>query len=143
MTFKTVMEFVASTLIFIFMWFPVWLVSLFAVPVMLWMDWSGYTTWFGNYKWGRGINHYKAKATTFWKQWYFLCWRNPVSNFGTQVLATSAYSNNIWLYDRKIVGNFYIKYGWKNPSGESPSTRSFVYRPWFHTAKNFKEGSPL
>lgn len=141
MTSKGIKQFLASTAIFILVWLPVWIVSIVAVPLMLWMDWTGYTTWFGNFKWGRGITHYKAKATTFWKQWWFLCMRNPVSNLSTTVLSVSASKNWVWLVDKKIVGNFYWLYGWKNPSGEMPERRTFVYRPWFHTDKNFKSST--
>lgn len=143
MTSKGIKQFLASTAIFILVWLPVWIVSLVAVPLMLWMDWTGYTTWFGNFKWGTGTTHYKAKADTFWKKYYFLCFRNPISNFSSTVLAVSASKSWVWLYDRKIVGNFYLKYGWKNPSGELPNVRTFIFRPWFHTSKNFKETAPL
>lgn len=142
MTSKEIGQLIISILLFI-PWLAVELVSIVAVPFMLWMDWSGYTTWFGNFKWGTGTTHYKAKADTFWKKYYFLCFRNPISNFSSTVLAVSASKSWVWLYDRKIVGNFYLKYGWKNPSGELPNVRTFIFRPWFHTSKNFKETAPL
>lgn len=125
------MKFLASTLICI-PWALVWVVSLFVVPFMLRSKkWDGKTTWFGNFKYGRGDTHYKFPATTFWRQWWFLCIRNPVSNFGKQVLDVSD-AEWVWLYDQKLIGRLYWKYGWKTPSGEMPTRRTFVYRPWVH-----------
>ena len=66
----------------------------------------------------------------YWKQWRFLCIRNPVSNFGKQVLAVKD-APWVWLYDKKIVGNFYLLYGWKNAHAETKGMRTFVFRPWF------------
>ena len=123
------MKFLASTLVFI-PWFLAWLVSLIVVPFMLRSKkWDGRTTWFGNFKWGRGEEHYNYPATTRWRQWVFLCIRNPVSNFGKQVLAVKD-APWVWLYDVQIYKRFHWKYGWKTPSGEMPGVRTFVYRPW-------------
>lgn len=123
------MKFLASTLIFVFAKFPVILVSFIVVPFMLLSKWDGRTTWFGNFKWGRGKEHYKFPATTRWRQWVFLCIRNPVSNFGKQVLAVKD-APWVWLHDQQIYKRFHWKYGWKTPSGELPGVRTFVYRPW-------------
>lgn len=124
------MKFLASTLIFIFTQLPVILVSCYAVPLMLLTNWNGRTTWFGNHKYGRGDTHYKAPSEgKFWKQYRFLCIRNPVSNFGKQVLAVKD-ADWVWLHDQKIIGRFHWLYGWKNPTEEQPGIRSFVYRPW-------------
>lgn len=130
------MNFIISTILFI-PWFILWLISLFIVPIMLkakWNGkplWDGTTTWFGNFKWGRGELHYKFPAKTLKQQWWFLCMRNPVSNFGKRVLAVKD-KPWVWLHDVKIIGRFHWKYGWKTPSGEMPGIRTFVYRPWFH-----------
>lgn len=123
------MKFLASTAIFI-PWAIVWLISLFIVPFMLLTKWDGRTTWFGNFKYGRGDTHYKAPSEgKYWKQYRFLCIRNPVSNFGKHQLAVDD-KPWVWLCDVHIIKNMYIKYGWKNPSGEMPTKRTFVYRPY-------------
>lgn len=125
------MRFLVSTLLFI-PWLFVVIASLFAVPVMLKTKWDGKSTIFGNFKYGRGDSHYKAPSNgEYWKQLRFLVVRNPVSNFGTHQLAVDD-EPWVWLYDQKIIGRFYWKYGWKTPSGEMPTRRTFVYRPWLH-----------
>lgn len=124
------MKFIASTLIFFLLQTPVMLASFVIVPLMLLTKWDGKTTWFGNFKYGRGDTHYKAPSEgKYWRQVRFLCIRNPVSNFGKQVLAVKA-APWVWLHDHKIIGRFYWKYGWKLPSGEQPSMRSYVFRPY-------------
>lgn len=121
------MHFLASTFIFVLLQLPMIVLSLIAVPVLLLTRWDGKTTWFGNWKYGRGDTHYAYPASgVFWRQWWFLCIRNPVSNFGKQVLAVKD-APWVWLNDTKVVGRFHWKYGWK--LGE---TRTFVYRPWLH-----------
>lgn len=123
------MKFLASTIILI-PWAIVWVVSLFAVPFMLLTKWGGRSTWFGNFKYGRGDTHYKAPSNgEYWKQYRFLCIRNPVSNFGKLVLAVDD-KPWVWLCDVHIFKNMYILYGWKNPSGEMPTRRTFVWRPY-------------
>ena len=123
------MKFLASTIIFI-PWFIVWVISLFAVPIMLKTKWDGRTTWFGNFKWARGDAHREFPATTFWRQYWFLCIRNPVSNFGKLVLSVGD-KPWVWLEDRHVYKSLHWKYGWKLPSGEMPTRRTFVYRPYF------------
>lgn len=124
------MKFFASTAIFLLAQLPVILLSFIVVPFMLLTKWNGKTTWFGNFKWGRGDDHYKAPSQgEYWKQYRFLCWRNPVSNFGKQVLAVDD-KPWVWLCDVHIIKNVYILYGWKNPSGEMPTRRTYVYRPY-------------
>lgn len=122
------MKFLASTIIFI-PWAIVWIVSLLAVPIMLLTKWDGKTTWFGNFKYGRGDTHYKAPSNgEYWKQYRFLCLRNPVSNFGKGPLSVKA-APWVWLHD---VGYKRVRllFGWKLPSGEMPTRRTFVYRPY-------------
>lgn len=125
-------DFVVSTLIFVFAQLPIILLSFIVVPLMLLTKWDGRTTWFGNFKYGRGDAHYKAPSEgKYWKQYSFLCIRNPVSNFGKLVLAVDD-KPWVWLEDRRIAGRFYFKYGWKTPSGEMPTKRTFVFRPYFN-----------
>lgn len=124
------MKFLASTLIFI-PWAIVWLISLFIVPCILLTKWDGRTTWFGNFKYGRGDTHYEAPSNgEYWKQYRFLCWRNPVSNFGKFQLAVDD-KPWVWLEDMQVYKSLHWMYGWKLPSGEMPDKRTYVYRPYF------------
>jgi hypothetical protein len=124
------MNFLISSLIWFLVFLPMVLISFPVVAIMLLTSWDGTTTWFGNSKYGRGDTHYEAPSVgIFWRQWNFLCIRNPVSNFGKKVLSVSSDKTWPWLVDKKIIGNFYWLYGWKNPVEGS---RTFVYRPWFH-----------
>jgi len=128
----TIINFLISSLIFFFIQLPMILVSFPVVAIMLLTKWDGKTTWFGNFKYGRGDTHYKAPAEgIYWKQWKFLCVRNPVSNFGKRQLAVDP-KPWVWLHDPKIIGKLHWKYGWKETNPESNYKRTFVYRPWFH-----------
>lgn len=123
------MKFIISSLIFFFLQLPIIVLSLFVVPPLLLTKWDGTTTWFGNFKYGRGDTHYKVPSKgKYWKQCRFLCIRNPVSNFGKRVLSISETAKWAWLEDKQVFGNFYWMYGWKNPVD---GMRTFVYRPWF------------
>ncbi|MHB8981453.1 hypothetical protein [Thiobacillus sp.] len=124
------MKFLASTLIWFGVFLPMVLISFPVVAAMLLTKWDGKTTWFGNWKYGRGDTHYKAPSEgIFWKQWRFLCIRNPASNFGKRVLSVKD-AKWVWLHDRRIVGRFHWKYGWKDAVAENGGLRTFVYRPW-------------
>lgn len=130
------MKFIASSLLWWGLFLPMILLSFIVVPFMLLTKWDGTTTWFGNFKYGRGDTHYAAPSEgKYWKQLRFLCIRNPVSNFGKRVLSVSAaiewplsVLGGPWLIDQHVVGTFYWMYGWKNPVD---GMRTFVYRPWF------------
>jgi len=129
------MRFLISSLIFFCVQLPMIALSFPAVAIMLLTKWDGTTTWFGNFKYGRGDTHYKAPSGgVYWKQWRFLCARNPVSNFGKRVLSVKD-AHWVWLYDTKVVGRFHWNYGWKNPTPENLGLRTFVYRPWIKKEK--------
>lgn len=122
--------FLISSLIFFLIQLPMILVSYVVVPFMLLTNWDGKTTWFGNFKYGRGDTHYKAPSNgKFWLQWKFLCVRNPVSNFGKKVISVKD-RPWVWLRDTRLFGGWYWKYGWKTPVPENEYLRTFVYRPW-------------
>ena len=122
------MRFLISSLIWFGLFLPMVVLSFFITPIMCLTKWDGKTTWFGNFKYGRGDTHYKAPSEgKYWKQVQFLCIRNPVSNFGKQVLSIPASLEWPWLHDQHVVGTFYWMYGWKNPVD---GRRTFVYRPW-------------
>ena len=124
------MKFLVSTAIFMFAWLPMFIIGLPVTFVLLLTSWDGTTTWFGNRKYGRGDTHYKAPSEgKYWKQVRFLCIRNPVSNFGKEVLSVSDSLGWPWLNDQHLFGSWYWLYGWKNPVD---GKRTFVYRPWVH-----------
>lgn len=123
------MKFLASTIIAI-PWLIVWLLSHPFVLIALHTKWDGKTTIFGNFKYGRGDDHYKTPSRSeYWKQYRFLCIRNPVSNFGKFQLAVDD-KPWVWLEDVQVYKSLHWKYGWKLPSGEMPTRRTFVYRPY-------------
>lgn len=122
-----IFHFLASFLIWFFLWLPVWVVSIPAVAIMLLTDWSGGATWFGNYKYPRGYgNGHFPENGGYWDSWWFLVIRNPVSNFGKKVLSVSTASSWPWHYNLHITGRWYCKFGWK-PSKNMD--RTFVFRP--------------
>lgn len=122
------MKFLVSFFIWEFIFFPVVLLSFLIVPILCLTKWDGTTTWFGNSKYGRGDTHYKAPSEgKYWKQLNFLCIRNPISNFGKQVLSVKETNTWAWLEDKQIYKNFYWMYGWKNPVD---GMRTYVFRPW-------------
>lgn len=126
------LRFITSSLIWFGLFLPMVLLSFLVVPILLLTKWDGTTTWFGNWKYGRGDTHYKAPANgEYWKQLRFLCIRNPVSNFGKQVLSVKDH-DWVWLYDTHVLGKLHWKYGWKDAVAENNNLRTFVYRPWFH-----------
>ncbi len=128
-------QFIKSAALWFFVFLPVVLVGFVVVPFMLRTKWDGKTTWWGNFKYGRGDTHYKKPSKgIFWRQWMFLCLRNPASNFGKRVLSVKD-APWVWLYDAHVIGNLYWKFGWKDPVPENDYLRTFVFRPWFHDAK--------
>lgn len=124
------MNFIVSSLIWWLFFLPMVLASFPIVACLLLTKWDGTTTWFGNFKYGRGDTHYKAPSEgKYWKQWVFLCIRNPVSNYGKRVLSVKESREWPWLNDQHLFGRWYWMYGWKNPVN---GLRAFVYRPWRH-----------
>ena len=67
---------------------------------------------------------------TLWQQWWFLCVRNPVSNFGKQVLSVRGDCPWAWLEEKHLFGNWYFKYGWKPKDERTGWMRTFICRPW-------------
>ena len=135
------MKFIISSLIWWCIFLPMVLLSFLVVPVLCLTKWDGTTTWFGNFKYGRGDTHYKAPSEgKYWKQVRFLCIRNPVSNFGKRILSVKNSLGWPWLNDQHVVGTLYWMYGWKNPTDDLKDSsgnllRTFVYRPWFKKEK--------
>lgn len=130
---KPIYQFIISSLIFFLVQLPMILISFPVVAIMLLTKWDGKTTWFGNFKYGRGDTHYKAPSNgVYLRQWKFLCVRNPVSNFGKKIISVKETRSWAWLRDDHIAGDWFWKYGWKNPVPENDNLRTFVFRPWKH-----------
>lgn len=121
----------ATFLIWLLTYPPLVFVSLFAVPVMLWQGWEGYTTWFGNRRYGLYGNS-AMPCDNMIESWWFLCIRNPISNFGKEVLSVSSTASWPWHYDIPLFWRLWIKAGWKvNKDPVSNPERTFVFRPYF------------
>lgn len=109
---------ISTYLIWLLVYLPLIAVSLIAVPVMLHFGWDGYSTWFGNRKYGRyGNAEYPTHSRL--QEWLFLAVRNPISNFGKEVLAVSVrgpvtLSGNPSVTDGKpgITGRYIATAGW-------------------------------
>lgn len=106
-------------LIWFLTYIPLIVVSAFAVPVMLLNGWQGYTTWFGNRKYGR-FGNTAYPATNRWREWLFLVIRNPISNFGKETMSKTltepvTVTGNPAITDGKpgITGYYYARSGWK------------------------------
>lgn len=126
-------RFLISFFIVVFLWFPMVILSLPVVAIILKTEWSGTTTWFGNKLHGRGTTHYKGQTSgNYWKEWYWLCIRNPVSNFGKFVINTTDKTKWAWLEDKYLFNGWYLLFGWKNPDPRIENRRPFVFRPWKH-----------
>ena len=124
-------QFIISTIIFFLLWLPMFIVGLFATAILLRPShkWDGKTTWFGNRLYGRVGNSHMPTNPTRFDEWNFLALRNPISNFGKEVLSVNKALEWPWFNDQHVVGSWYWVYGWKNPVD---GLRTFVYRPWRH-----------
>lgn len=97
---------------------PMIALSIITVPLMLGLGWDGYTTWFGNRKYGRyGNDAYRTRRQ--WQEFVFLVVRNPVSNFGKEVMshtvaAPVTIEGNPAITDGApgITGWYYARSGW-------------------------------
>ena len=58
------------------------------VPILLLTRWNGRTTWFGNEKWGRGHGHFEHHTETYWEEFVWLTYRNPINNLMNRFGAT-------------------------------------------------------
>ena len=110
---------------------PLILASAFAVPYKLASGWEGYTTLFGNRKYGRYGNKAAPSKNRF-DEWVFLVVRNPISNFGKETLAVSSTAVWPWHYDIQLTGWLWLKAGWKEVKDPVANPeRTFVFRPYF------------
>lgn len=106
-------------LIWFLTYIPLIVVSAFVVPVMLMKGWEGYTTWFGNRKYGRFGNKAYWTESRF-QEWLFLVIRNPISNFGKETMSVTLTQPVIGIGDPEITdgkpgitGYYYARSGWK------------------------------
>lgn len=101
------------------------------IPIMMLCGWDGKTTWFGNREqpFGAGNGH-MPEDPNFFQKWYFMAFRNPTSNLGKYVLAAPHSAKWPWLYDVKIIGKLYFKFGWQTEEDDTDGYRKFYYRPW-------------
>lgn len=107
------------------------LLSAVVVPLMMLNGWQGYTTIFGNYKYGIYGNA-AMPCKSFWCAWWFLVIRNPISNFGKQVISVPSTATWPWFYDVHIYAGLRIKAGWKPVADpENDPDRTFVFRPYW------------
>lgn len=105
--------------------------SFVVVPILLANGWEGYTTWFGNYKYGRYGNKAYSTSNRF-QEWWFLCIRNPISNFGKEILSVSSAATWPWHYDIPLFWRLWLKAGWKEVRDPIANPeRTFVFRPYF------------
>lgn len=112
------------------LWLIVFFIGLPATASLLLTDWDGKTTWFGNYLYGRKGNAHMPPNPTRFDEWWFLCIRNPVSNFGKFVLSRPK-DSDACLIEKKW-WRFGILYGWKLSDPRLPDAqRPFVFRPFF------------
>lgn len=121
-------------LTWLFWWYtylPLIVTSAFVVPFMLYQGWEGYTTLFGNYKYGRYGNK-AAPSKNFFDECVFLVLRNPISNFGKITVSVSSRANWPWHYDIPLFWKLHVKAGWKEVSDpvRNPD-RTFLFRPYF------------
>lgn len=118
------LHFLISALIWVFAFVPVVLMGCIALPFLLHVSigWDGSTTWWGNTKYPRPIQHHSVTdPTSFWQTYVFYAFRNPASNYGHTVLSSS----KVYWNETTTVGKLTFYYGWKE--GDAPHT--FVFRP--------------
>jgi hypothetical protein len=65
------------------------------VPILLLTKWKGFSTWFGNEKWGRGNAHFEHHTEGFWEEFHWLTIRNPINNLFNRFGALYVYPVNI------------------------------------------------
>lgn len=105
------MKILATFLLWLLTYVPLILVSAFAVPVMLLSGWEGYTTIFGNRKYGRYGNVAYPTRNKF-QEFIFLAIRNPISNFGKEVMALTVSKPVSVVGNQKITDNAPGITGW-------------------------------
>lgn len=105
-----------STLIFLLICIPMILVSIPAVAIMLLTKWSGYTTIFGNAKWGRANNHFAYPTSGWWEEFNWLVLRNPVNNLMSLTLGAKmkpyTIEGNPNIGEKIAAGSYTAKMGW-------------------------------
>jgi hypothetical protein len=125
---KTLFTFLITTIFWLLTYLILVPISWFVVAYKLKKGWEGYDGWFGNSLYGKYGNK-AMKAETPFQSWWFLAVRNPISNFGKEVVSVSVDKKWPWHYDYSLT--FGWKWGWKvNKDPVKNPTRTFVYRPY-------------
>lgn len=105
----------ASTLIWLFVVVPMQIISAPVVAIMLLTSWKGYTTPFGNAKWGKGSRNPAWMRSGYWAAFIWLVWRNPVNNLCSLTLAIPLKEAELHgdpkIGDKIRGGFYYIKMG--------------------------------
>lgn len=107
-------KYIACTIIFVFGL----IISIPVTALLLLMPWRGYTTIFGNAKWGRGNEHPSTPTKGYWQEYHWLVIRNPVNNLCSR-LAIPLYQTNVIgntaIIDQRESGYYYISMmgGWE------------------------------
>lgn len=115
-------HFLISLSIWLFAFIPAVLISYPVVATMLLLDMDMTKTIFGNRKYPFPVYHSSVSTpTSKFQAWVFYCLRNPVSNYGHDVLRRYP---SPWEYTDYHVGFFTFNFGWKQ-SG------TFKFRPRF------------
>lgn len=118
-----ILHLLASFLIFLTVIVPAMLVSVPVVACMLLTKWDGYTTIFGNSKWGRANNHPYFPTKGYWSEFNWLVWRNPVNNLKAHLLAPKRRPHQMFplqagkyiIYVARM--GWYWEYYWELPYG--------------------------
>lgn len=82
------MKFFISFALFLFC-MPFIVLGWFVVPTLLACGWQGYTTFWGNAKWGNGAADPAYGKTGFWAAYVWLALRNPVNNLSIKYMAVT------------------------------------------------------
>lgn len=124
------LKFLVTTLLWFFSYFILVPISWITIPFMLLSGWEGYSTLFGNRLYGKYGNK-AIPADTFLKSYWFLGFRNPISNFGKETVSVKSTWKWPWHYEPTITLKFGFKFGWKeNKDPIKNPERTFVYRPY-------------
>lgn len=150
------MRLLISIAIFLLICVPAIVLSVPVVGGLLLTSWGGYTTIFGNAKWGRGNTHFSTPTKGWWQEFKWLVYRNPVNNLMARTLAIEwgaatrivkgdedigdkthggfyrAYVLNFWeYYWIKPYGKrcLRVRIGWKILNSDTPAAFVFSINP--------------
>ena len=86
-----------------------------AVPILLLTKWNGTSTWFGNMLHGRGNQHHTHTTKSFWQEFVWLTYRNPINNllnsFGVPHQYINGVKGNPNIGDKIAAGWYFLRMG--------------------------------